>query len=410
MAEGRRIRAADDRALSEHRKRQIQQAQEAIRNSPTAQVGGSLDMREARLRFAHDMETRAKPGYHRKQLREATAKKKEEDSRKREEEQQRRQEQAAAAARRRAQKDQELNERKRQHWTGPDRIASGSNPDVGNVLAGKWKYMREDGSLGDFFIENSPEGQFTFRGPGGRVGIMEACENGFQAKLASETGAACGVIRFLPVSLAHAGRFEVKTWYKKEGAEKWGKENIAWKPESPVMPGLSDRASSSIVATLNKDQSWQCNRCTLINAGDQNMCEACEAQRPGVPVRDEFYMWLEELGLTEYHEGLRHLGIVDLKGLVAARQTMRNFLIEQVGVTHEHDIRFEQALNDRKSPGSLECPVCLAEPEDGIKVALVPCGHVFCAEHAAQAVGEEACFVCRTHVTNTLRLFPGQGT
>mmetsp|Transcript_15288 Transcript_15288/g.49000 ORF Transcript_15288/g.49000 Transcript_15288/m.49000 type:complete len:233 (-) Transcript_15288:455-1153(-) len=55
--------------------------------------------------------------------------------------------------------------------------------------------------------------------------------------------------------------------------------------------------------------------------------------------------------------------------------------------------------------GLRECPACLDGAKEGVNIALVPCGHIFCTEHAAQALKKKECHMCRGHVSITQRVF-----
>merc|ERR1712118_288127 len=89
-------------------------------------------------------------------------------------------------------------------------------------------------------------------------------------------------------------------------------------------------------------------------------------------------------------------------------------LFTHVSMKPGHRVRFRKALSssliesdnhNRGSQHQRECPVCLIGPASDVNVVLMPCGHVFCAQHAADASGTQQCPVCRSTVTSAQRAF-----
>jgi len=226
----------------------------------------------------------------------------------------------------------------------------------------------------------------------------------------------------------------------------------------PPLPQYEDR--------LIDPDVWQCAVCTLINTFDLSACDACQNPRPAPTAPNQqreqdtsivarisasssscmmeeveivdgqfnhsscsstevkldvcrlskdandpisLLAWLQAERLEEYHEVMIEYGYEDVDDLRAAKQSDLDDMFKFCSVKPGHMLRFRRALRRGVGGGTLggstECPVCLSGPQEGVNVALTPCGHLFCAMHATQAQKQRECPVCRKVPSGTQRIF-----
>lgn len=131
--------------------------------------------------------------------------------------------------------------------------------------------------------------------------------------------------------------------------------------------------------------------------------------------------WLCGHCLEEYHEVMVREGFDDIMELAAMGAEELQEVFQLIGTKPGHRKRFQAALKaaPASGPASIgeeatracgassppECPVCLAPPASGSLLALVPCFHVLCPEHAESAQRQGRCPLCRGQPTGTQQLF-----
>eukprot|EP00929_Paragymnodinium_shiwhaense_P088691 TRINITY_DN49003_c0_g3_i1.p1 TRINITY_DN49003_c0_g3~~TRINITY_DN49003_c0_g3_i1.p1 ORF type:complete len:608 (+),score=112.93 TRINITY_DN49003_c0_g3_i1:167-1825(+) len=129
-------------------------------------------------------------------------------------------------------------------------------------------------------------------------------------------------------------------------------------------------------------------------------------------------VWLRRHRLESYFTKLVEDGFEELEDLQAADPQELEKVLTDIGVKTGHLLRFRRALQegaDIQSPsassppaasgGGFECSVCLAGESQDVNVALIPCGHVYCRQHAEQARAANKCHTCREPVQSVQRIF-----
>jgi len=126
--------------------------------------------------------------------------------------------------------------------------------------------------------------------------------------------------------------------------------------------------------------------------------------------------WLRENRLSQYHELLVEQGFEELDDLLATDEKELDQVFDLVGVKPGHMMRLRRALRNCSVAGAAavgtqkcgrECPVCLLGPQVEVNVALSPCGHIFCMEHASHALKSGECPLCRGQPSTLQTLFLG---
>lgn len=130
--------------------------------------------------------------------------------------------------------------------------------------------------------------------------------------------------------------------------------------------------------------------------------------------------WLQGQRLEQYHEVLVEQGFEELDDLTTAEDKDLDNIFSLLEVKPGHLLRFRRAVQAARakqppaaagSPaaagreGVRECAVCLDDAEEGVDTVLVPCGHVFCREHAQAALRRRECHVCRGCTTAVQKMF-----
>lgn len=122
--------------------------------------------------------------------------------------------------------------------------------------------------------------------------------------------------------------------------------------------------------------------------------------------------WLRAKHLEEYHANMLEHGFDVPAELAELEAADIEDMLRLVGVKPGHRSRFTKALKDPAAGQAaasdralLECPICLVPRSDCQAAALLPCGHVYCEEHAAAALKKERCFVCRQPPIGQQQLF-----